>query len=785
MFLVITKIAAFYELDLFDLLHAAILKMYKRITQPDHVGAAQAGSFNPLIASVNDFAQALGEIKGQAEPGDIEQLKQLITITWDGNLVSKAMRDRLLADGLCTKVDGWNIITPRGVKFLKMNKALPDTNPQKYFPIATDHINELREIIKRHRFNFEHIDPGAYTLGHANGLIHAIAVLFGNEPVYIHKPCRDAKEHQDSFYKLLAQLNKAPSPGVEVGDEYSVPLKELLDHDFIGFNTNQNGTGPKYYYIKAHGVKELAKWNYTQEVNGEVYRDRLAELAKLIAVQCSDGNANYSPYMYGMANGMILAKSVMDAGECVYMEKPKAFKETILPKEGREAIPQGVHLFTEDTVKEIATSFYTFMQQNKCEQSIGAFYRWFKVFNYENYVFYRPDDDKPLLVPVKSTKVNRDTQPGTNEVKTHKVDQPTSEKMPECVPFYKLDAVEKMVLDFANGIGYKGSKYTANDFANWFTPMQGEYENYIFISPQDDGPELVNANCSEILRVNFMDALVDLINTHNLENASNTPDFMLAEFLCNCLDNFNVIVAGRDQWKAVGAKDAQSSPTTDPGPTQAGINQEASAKQVYADILPGAKPEALDYGLVEGDGKGGFKLIGKGKKLKAKHVALLEMIEKAGHLGTLLTKEEAETAELLRELGLIFVVGGEKTTNYIINTAGVCVMGDIDRARAKDGKDMPQGWVNEAKQMFTPGTQPGPGENVFHEITNKFTHSLEEMIKKTSGMPEELRSPAGVILNYAIEKLESGIYKGYTPLEILILLAQGIDARNKNAAAAQ
>jgi hypothetical protein len=49
----------------------------------------------------------------------------------------------------------------------------------------------------------------------------------------------------------------------------------------------------------------------------------------------------------------------------------------------------------------------------------------------------------------------------------------------------------------------------------------------------------------------FAKELESLINKHSQENGSNTPDFMLAEYLVNCLDNYNNIISKRDMWNSV------------------------------------------------------------------------------------------------------------------------------------------------------------------------------------------------------------------------------------------
>lgn len=45
--------------------------------------------------------------------------------------------------------------------------------------------------------------------------------------------------------------------------------------------------------------------------------------------------------------------------------------------------------------------------------------------------------------------------------------------------------------------------------------------------------------------------LVSLLNSHSAENASNTPDFVLAAFLMDCLDAFNRATSHRDHWYGV------------------------------------------------------------------------------------------------------------------------------------------------------------------------------------------------------------------------------------------
>lgn len=47
------------------------------------------------------------------------------------------------------------------------------------------------------------------------------------------------------------------------------------------------------------------------------------------------------------------------------------------------------------------------------------------------------------------------------------------------------------------------------------------------------------------------DELIDLINKKSRENTSNTPDFILGEYLMNCLESFEKAIKSRDSWYGV------------------------------------------------------------------------------------------------------------------------------------------------------------------------------------------------------------------------------------------
>ncbi len=49
-------------------------------------------------------------------------------------------------------------------------------------------------------------------------------------------------------------------------------------------------------------------------------------------------------------------------------------------------------------------------------------------------------------------------------------------------------------------------------------------------------------------RTTFERELQSLLNSHSKENESNTPDFLLSEFLMGCLKAYNTALKKRDKW---------------------------------------------------------------------------------------------------------------------------------------------------------------------------------------------------------------------------------------------
>lgn len=49
--------------------------------------------------------------------------------------------------------------------------------------------------------------------------------------------------------------------------------------------------------------------------------------------------------------------------------------------------------------------------------------------------------------------------------------------------------------------------------------------------------------------ISFQGELSNLLNRHSAENESNTPDFILAKYLLDCLTVFNSAVKRREDWR--------------------------------------------------------------------------------------------------------------------------------------------------------------------------------------------------------------------------------------------
>jgi hypothetical protein len=66
---------------------------------------------------------------------------------------------------------------------------------------------------------------------------------------------------------------------------------------------------------------------------------------------------------------------------------------------------------------------------------------------------------------------------------------------------------------------------------------------------QEQQLEKVQVDFASIERdCDFQTELCNLINRHSVENESNTPDFILAQYMMGCLDAFTKASLAREKW---------------------------------------------------------------------------------------------------------------------------------------------------------------------------------------------------------------------------------------------
>lgn len=77
----------------------------------------------------------------------------------------------------------------------------------------------------------------------------------------------------------------------------------------------------------------LAAWLECSTVHGVFLAKRLSALADVLRVQKATGNWDCNPYMHGMANGLILADSLLRGVQPAYLKAPEVWLDD-LPNTG-------------------------------------------------------------------------------------------------------------------------------------------------------------------------------------------------------------------------------------------------------------------------------------------------------------------------------------------------------------------------------------------------------------------------------------------------------------------
>lgn len=78
-------------------------------------------------------------------------------------------------------------------------------------------------------------------------------------------------------------------------------------------------------------------------------------------------------------------------------------------------------------------------------------------------------------------------------------------------------------------------------------PTLAELEE-LLNAPSDDAVVVNPDGSCQSERRGFREELTSVINSHSMENGCNTPDFILAEYLANCLNAFDTAVRAREKW---------------------------------------------------------------------------------------------------------------------------------------------------------------------------------------------------------------------------------------------
>lgn len=86
----------------------------------------------------------------------------------------------------------------------------------------------------------------------------------------------------------------------------------------------------------------------------------------------------------------------------------------------------------------------------------------------------------------------------------------------------------------------------------------------------------------------FRKSLETIINQHSIENKANVPDFIIADYLINCLKAFNISTQERDKWYGVHLEPANSF----------FLKTEDDIKKEVEDFKIKFQPRHLDKGMV-------------------------------------------------------------------------------------------------------------------------------------------------------------------------------------------
>lgn len=86
--------------------------------------------------------------------------------------------------------------------------------------------------------------------------------------------------------------------------------------------------------------------------------------------------------------------------------------------------------------------------------------------------------------------------------------------------------------------------------------------------------------------MSFREDIDHLVNQYSLENGSNTPDFVLSEYIQDCLTAFDNAVQLRERWygRLVGQEGAILSVNDSPSPAPAEAREQTREPRAWAEM---------------------------------------------------------------------------------------------------------------------------------------------------------------------------------------------------------
>ena len=130
------------------------------------------------------------------------------------------------------------------------------------------------------------------------------------------------KSHKEVWALKIEKVINNPNGSVDLFFEDKTYGSINLED---GYGEKHKPYASGYYVVYQDGYKSFSPAEAFEEgyTSVLVKQKEIKDLEEMTKVQCSDGNWNFNPYMFGMANGMILALATMKGEGPKYLDKPE------------------------------------------------------------------------------------------------------------------------------------------------------------------------------------------------------------------------------------------------------------------------------------------------------------------------------------------------------------------------------------------------------------------------------------------------------------------------------